>query len=168
MIFALLDVLVIVLLGYVVFNNSRPVPTGVRPVDENPETCSLHLLEALPPDLIYQPAVAYNQSTNELFVTLRMLTDSTSRSDAEGAQSLWTVLPVVAPHLNRLCPLAETLVLTVEETKPHGSAYYIARLPISAVSEWVAGELSDDQLAAKSEYRQIQQQTPAPASPSQG
>lgn len=151
--FALTDVLVIALLGYLVFSSQASADSEAT--DQTSEPCGILLLEELSDISTYHPAVAYDQSRRELYITLRTATTSAKASDVEGPQSLWTALTVVAPPSVHLCPSAETLVLTVEITAFHGPVYHVARFPAPMVSDWVAGEISDEQLAIASGYRYI-------------
>jgi hypothetical protein len=167
-VFALIDTLVIALLGYVVVSERNRVSTNSNvnsnptPVEQASDPCSTHLLDALTVDSRYRPAIAYKQRGDELRVTLHALDASSKTKDFEGEQSLWTALTIVAPHLARLCPSAETLIVLVENPTPQGPAYHIARLPAPAVSDWVDGALSDDQLAETAHYRYVQSRPQTP------
>jgi hypothetical protein len=156
--FALVDVLVIAILGYVVI--SSQVSQGADASQGPSETCGTRLLESLPHIPGYDAIVTYNQSLGELHVALFANTSSSAGFTTEGAQSLWPVLSRVAPHANRWCPYAKTLILTVETLPPQDPAYHIGRFPMSAVSDWINGELSDNQLADVSGYRYIPRPTP--------
>jgi hypothetical protein len=161
-IFALIDTLVIALLGYVVVSESNHASTNSNRVAQTSNPCSTHLLDELTLKSTYRPVIAYNQHDGELYVTLHTPNPSPTTTVMDGGQSLWTALTIVGPHLARRCPSVETLLLIVENTTPHGPAYHIARLPARAVSKWIDGELSDDQLAETAEYRYVQRRSQTP------
>ncbi len=162
----MVDVLVISLLGYVILSNNGNNAKNSETTQHISETCSLRLLEALTPDHRYRPAVAYDQADGELFVTLRISITSTVHSDIVGPHGRWATRTELTPHLIQQCPEAATLILTVEDATHQGTVYHVARLPAHAVLTWANGEMSDDQLAAASEYRLVQGQAQAsPSSP---
>jgi hypothetical protein len=150
---AFLDALVIAALGYVVVSTQSAMNTNVQ--EQTPDLCSVGLLNELSDIPSYHPSVANDQFSGELYVRLHVQSSAFTDADSRGAQSLWTALSVLAPDFTHLCPSAETLFLTVETVTPSGPEYHVARLPAHAVTDWVNGRLSDDQLATTSRYRYV-------------
>ena len=157
-VFALVDILVIIALGYTVTRTYTATEPNISA--QKPDTCGLRLIEALSEVPGYRSTVAYNPSSQTLHVTLNAHKDTPQVS--RGAQSLWTGLSVAASKITKTCPSATTLILTVEVSTPYGPEYHIAHLPTDGLADWAQGKIDDDQLAAISKYRYIQSQLSYP------
>jgi len=153
---AFLDALVIAALGYVIVSTQSS--TNANLTQMIPDPCGTQLLEELSDIPNYRSSVAHDQSSGELHVRIYIQPPVVSNNDTRGAQSLWKALSVLAPEFTRSCPSVETLVLTVEIATASGSEHHVARFPAYAVADWFSGKLSDDELAATSQYRYIQNQ----------
>lgn len=162
-VFALIDVMVVLLLGYVIASSRTPI--NLNETEWASETCGARLIQELPHIPGHRTAVAYDQSLGELHITVYGSAPLSSDLDSAGAQSLWVVLSQMAPHASRACPSAKAIILAVETVTSSNSAFHVARFPAPVVSKWVNSELSDDQLAAGSGYRHVPAQTANPVSP---
>ena len=153
---AFLDALVIAALGYVIVSTESSIDANLTQMI--PDPCGTQLLGELSDIPNYRSSVANDPSSGELHVRIYIQPLVVSNNGTQGAQSLWTALSVLAPEFTRSCPSVETLVLTVEVATVSGSEYHVAKFPAYAVADWFNGKLSDDELAATSRYRYIQNQ----------
>ncbi|MFP4394757.1 MAG: hypothetical protein ACLFTI_05785 [Anaerolineales bacterium] len=151
--FALLDVAVIVMLGSLAYLQLHPPP--VIRADISP--CAQQLLVEFE---TLDPRIAWD-ATNALHLSLTL----PSSGDASGelppsAQALWPILDVLAAQLPADCPAPSqaTIYLAVREVA--GVAHHVAQIDGATLTAWRDGDLSDAAFAARARYRRIMTPTP--------
>ena len=151
--FALLDVAVIVMLGSLAYLQLHPPP--VIRADISP--CTQQLLaefEAL------DPRIAWD-ATNALHLALTL----PSSGDASGelppsAQALWPILDALATQLPADCPAPSQVTINLTVREATGVIYHVAQIDGATLTAWREGDLSDADFAGQARYRRIR--TPAP------
>jgi hypothetical protein len=93
--------------------------------------------------------------TTQLYITLYAVYPSAT-PPPESAQLLWTALDEVKAVLLSGCYIPDTITIALTA---HGNAetvQYLAQLAGQDVAAWMAGTLSEENLAAQSRFRQTQ------------
>lgn len=145
---AILDVAVVTGLGAIMVSRSRPSadPAPILPAED---PCAEALLSALA-TTGDATTVAWTREAAHLSVA-----QSTVVSTVPAEQYLWTVLDSLPAPLPVVCPLPETVTISVHA--PEGTVH-TTRLNGSDLAAWLAGTQSDQDLAARALYRSLPSQ----------
>lgn len=157
-ILGILDFVVIGALAVVVIRTltaTPPAPPVVVQAQVSP--CMQRMLDAcnaLPAPFSDPATVAWD--TTQLYITLHA-TYPSATPPPESAQLLWTALDEMRAVLLSGCYIPDTIIIAVTA---HGNAetmQYLAQLSGQDVAAWMAGTLSEENLAAQSHFRQTTQ-----------
>ncbi|MCD4738321.1 MAG: hypothetical protein K8R89_03565 [Anaerolineae bacterium] len=143
----LVDVLVVGLLGGVVW---RSWPRPGSPVQPSFAPCEHTLLAQLPGYL--SPAVSWK--AERLYVTF-IAQYASEIPPQSSAQLLWEALDGLAAVGRRGCPLPPDVTVVVTAQGQADAIGHLAQLRGVDVTAWLAGEISQAQLAARAAYRQV-------------
>jgi hypothetical protein len=110
------------------------------------ETCN-----ALPAPFNDTASVAWDMT--QLNITLHAVYP-TATPPPESAQLLWTALDETAAVLKSGCYVPDTITIALTARGNAETVQYLAQLAGQDVSAWMAGTLSDENLAAQSHFRQ--------------
>ncbi len=144
--FAVIDLLVIGVLGAVVWSN-QSTPSTPLPM---PSPCAAQVLGRLPAAL--SPAISWDHAEVYITVTANYTSPSPPPSSA---QLIWPLLDSMESALKLGCPLPLEATLMVNAYGTEHTLHHIARLPGEALHQWAAGAYTHDELAVQGYYRQI-------------
>lgn len=150
------DVLVVLLLGGIVLYSMRAPPAPPAPVP-TVAPCARRLLDAYPARA--HPQVSWTPEALRIdLVFVNTLTNTSTNSDGaiqqQGAQYLWEMLDILAPHLDAACPTPQVVILTVTTGgESDAPARHIAEFQGEDIEAWARGRLHEDALAAQARYR---------------
>ena len=171
------DLLIIsVLLGLVIkasrVNQQAFYGTGVQQMVVTPSACTFAILDALAP-VGAEVSVAWDtpptltasgdgEAAADLSTLRRRAIISADFADTpanEGAdpQIIWHVLDGLPPTLGDFCsiPMSVTILIIGRDSEGRVYRVYAADFDSEALLGWLRGELSDDELANRSRYREL-------------
>lgn len=148
LILGMLNLIVILGVGSIILHDAWQTISAPPPplVMVTPTACEQQLLAAFPATM--HPASTWTQQ--QLMVQLALA----ESPGPENAQHLWAVLDTLAAIFQEDCPVPETVVIAVSV----GSEIqhrHLVQLSGTDIAAWLAGDLSEDALAAQSRYRHI-------------
>ncbi len=149
-----LDVGVIAALAGIVIHGMRPIPVAPAPIPISMSVCERKMLDALaaiPAPLSDNPIVAWDKA--HLYVTLKVAYQTATPPD-ESAQVLWMALDSIAAVSLDGCATPPTLTIALTAQGQAGTTHYLAQLAGQDVADWMAGTLPEEDLAARSRFRQ--------------
>ncbi len=157
-ILGVLDLVVVGALAIIVVRTMTATPAAPPSiVQAHVSPCVQRMLEscnALPAPFSETATVAWD--TTQLYITLHAAYP-TATPPSDSAQLLWTALDEMAVVLKSGCYTPETIIIALTA---HGNAetvQYLAQLAGQDVTAWMAGTLSEENLAAQSHFRQTVQ-----------
>ncbi|HQE92743.1 MAG TPA: hypothetical protein PLH19_08335 [Anaerolineae bacterium] len=153
-ILGILDVSVIAALAGSVVHSIRSTPTAPTPAPLYLSACEqsmLNTLAAMPAPLGEMPMVAWDEGN--LYVSLRAVYP-TATPPEESAQLLWTTLDSMATVLRQGCTIPSTITIALTACGQTETIHYLAQLAGQDMAAWMAGTLSEEDLAAQSHFRQ--------------
>jgi hypothetical protein len=155
---AALDVLVIGILGFLVWQT--PPPASINQPSYTP--CAEFLMRQLPSHL--SPTTSWE--TDRLNVRMTAYYDVPTPPTGS-AQLLWEALDALSQVTNVGCPLPSEVVIIVTAQGTEETIGHIARLTGTDLSDWINGEIGEDVLVKRAAYRvsspEPRESPPAPA-----
>ncbi len=149
---ALLDLLVLAVLGWAVWQGSRPVvqsPSTVAAI------CPQQLLADLPAHL--SPAVAWE---GERLIIRLSAYYPTSHPPSSAPQPLWDALDALRRTVEAGCPMPAKIVLHLTAVGRDGGVICEAVVDGETLQAWAAGQIDEEALTQRVHYRQ--EEVPAP------
>ncbi len=153
--FALLDVAVIVMLGSLIYLELHPRP--VLRADISP--CAQQLLAEFD---AMDPQIAWD-ATNALHLALTLPPPNDNGASGElppSAQALWPILDALATQFSADCPASRQVTIHLTAREAAGVAHHVAQIDGATLTAWRDGDLSDADFAAQARYRRIRTTTP--------
>lgn len=114
----------------------------------------LNTFNTLPAPFSDTASVAWD--TEQLYITLHAAYPSAT-PPPESAQLLWTALDETAVVLESGCYIPDTIIIALTVRGNAETVQYLAQLSGQDVAAWMAGTLSEENLAAHSHFRQTTQ-----------
>lgn len=111
----------------------------------------LDACNALPAPFSETATVAWDPT--QLYITLNARYPAPT-PPPESAQLLWPALDQIKTVLSSECHIPETITIAVTAHGSEGTVQYLAQLAGQDVAAWMAGTLSEENLAAQSHFRQ--------------
>lgn len=157
-ILGVLDLVVIGALAVIIVRTMTATPaTPPAVVQAEVSPCMQRMLDAcnaLPIPFSDTATVAWD--TTQLYITLQAVYPFAA-PPSESAQLLWVALDEIAVVLRSGCYIPETITITLTAHGNVETVRYLAQLAGQDVAAWMAGTLSEENLAAQSHFRQTTQ-----------